>query len=90
MINYHSKQLFICAICTPKFAIRTQPKIMLPKSLLVILGIVLVIEGIPWFLSPRNTKRMLSELFQMKEQSLRLLGLFFMLAGLLFVYLGKN
>lgn len=62
---------------------------MLPKSLLVILGIVLVVEGIPWFLSPRNTKRMLSELFQMKERSLRLLGLFFMLSGLLFVYLGK-
>lgn len=63
---------------------------MLPKSLLVILGIVLVVEGIPWFLSPRNTKRMLSELFQMKEHSLRLLGLSFMLAGLLFVYLGKH
>lgn len=60
------------------------------KSLLIILGVVLVVEGMPWFMSPRGTKRMLSELFQMNDTSLRALGLAFMLAGLFFVFLGKN
>jgi uncharacterized protein YjeT (DUF2065 family) len=54
-----------------------------------VLGVVLIVEGMPWFLSPRNTKRMLSELSRMNDQSLRGIGLVFMLAGLLIVYLAK-
>ncbi len=60
------------------------------KFLLVISGIVLIVEGIPWFMSPRGTKRMLSELFLMADNSLRSLGLLFMLAGLLLVYFGRQ
>ncbi len=60
---------------------------MSPESLVVVLGVVLIVEGIPWFLSPRGTKRMLSELFRMNDQSLRGIGLFFMLVGLFLVYL---
>ena len=58
--------------------------------LAVILGVVLVVEGIPWFLSPRGTKRMLSDLFRMNDQTLRAIGFVFMLAGLLIVYLAKR
>lgn len=64
--------------------------LMLPESLFVALGVVLIVEGMPWFLSPRRTKRMLSELFQLSDNSLRVVGLIFMLAGLLLVYLVKN
>ena len=63
---------------------------MLPESLVVVLGVVLIVEGIPWFLSPRGTKRMLSELFRMNDQSLRGIGLVLMLCGLLLVYLVKR
>ena len=63
---------------------------MISETLLVILGVVLIVEGMPWFLSPRNTKRMLSELFQVNDQSLRGIGLVFMLVGLLIVYLAKS
>ena len=63
---------------------------MFPESLVVVLGVVLIVEGIPWFLSPRGTKRMLSELIQMNDHSLRWIGLFFMLVGLLLVYLVKS
>ena len=63
---------------------------MISETLLVILGVVLIVEGMPWFLSPRNTKRMLSELFQVNDQSLRGIGLVFMLVGLLIVYLAKR
>ena len=60
------------------------------KPLVIVLGVVLIVEGIPWFLSPRGTKRMLSELSQMNDRSLRGIGLIFMLAGLLLVYFVKN
>lgn len=63
---------------------------MSPEFLAVVLGVVLIVEGIPWFLSPRRTKRMLSELFQINDHSLRGLGLACMLAGLLLVYLAKS
>jgi uncharacterized protein YjeT (DUF2065 family) len=59
------------------------------ELLVVVLGVVLIVEGIPWFLSPRGTKRMLIELSQMNDQTLRGIGLFFMLAGLVLVYLVK-
>ena len=59
---------------------------MSPESLVVVLGVVLIVEGMPWFLSPRGTKRMLNELSRLNDSSLRGLGLFFMLSGLLLVY----
>ena len=59
-------------------------------ELIIVLGVVLIVEGVPWFLSPRRTKRMLSELFRMNDKALRALGLAFMLAGLLIVYLAKQ
>lgn len=57
--------------------------------LLVVLGVVMVVEGIPWFLSPSGYKRMLLELLPMKDLPLRLFGLSCMLGGLLLVYLAK-
>ncbi|MGK2906123.1 MAG: DUF2065 domain-containing protein [Desulfuromonadales bacterium] len=63
---------------------------MFPESLVVVLGFVLIVEGIPWFLSPRATKRMLIELSRMTDLTLRCIGLVFMLAGLFLVYLIKS
>jgi hypothetical protein len=63
---------------------------MFPESLVVVLGVILIVEGVPWFLSPRGTKRMLRELLRMNDHSLRGIGLLFMLIGLLFVYLVKS
>ncbi len=62
---------------------------MFSESLVVVLSVVLIIEGIPWFLSPRGTKRMLIEVSRMNDSSLRVIGLAFMLTGLLLVYLVK-
>ena len=63
---------------------------MFPETLIVVLGVVLIVEGMPWFLSPRGTKRMLSELSRMGDNALRAVGLVFMLAGLLLVYYVKG
>jgi uncharacterized protein YjeT (DUF2065 family) len=60
------------------------------ESLIVTLGIVLIVEGIPWFLSPHGTKRMLSEVFRMNDQTLRGFGLILMLFGLVIVYMAKS
>lgn len=60
------------------------------EFLVVVLGVVLIVEGVPWFLSPRGTKRMLGDLFRLNDRSLRAIGLVFMLAGLLIVYLAKR
>ncbi len=60
------------------------------EFLIVVIGVVLIVEGMPWFLSPLATKRMLAELSQMNNSTLRGIGLIFMLAGLLMVYFAKN
>ena len=80
---------FICAKSTPS-EVDVRKLFMLSETLVIILGVVLIVEGIPWFMSPRGTKRMLSELFQMNDQALRSIGLGFMLVGLFLVYLAKT
>lgn len=62
---------------------------MSSESLIIVLGIVLIVEGMPWFLSPLRMKRMLSELFLVNDRALRCAGLALMLFGLLLVYLAK-
>jgi len=62
---------------------------MSAETLLVVLGVILIVEGVPWFLSPRGTRIMLSELFSKSDHFLRGIGLIFMLFGLLIVYLAR-
>lgn len=56
------------------------------ESLLKVLGMVLVIEGIPWFLSPRRARNTLQHLSEMSDPTLRTVGLALMVLGLLAVY----
>ena len=58
-------------------------------ELWVIIGVVMIVEGIPWFLSPGGYKRLLLQLLPLNDNRLRLMGLALMLAGLLLVYLSK-
>lgn len=60
------------------------------KFLLTVLGVVLVLEGMPWFLSPDGVRRTLAQLSVLPDRVLRALGLFSMLAGLLAVYLAGH
>jgi uncharacterized protein len=53
---------------------------------LCVLGIVLVVEGVPWFLSPTTVKKALLQLLPLPDSALRFLGLSLMLSGLLVVY----
>ncbi len=60
------------------------------KFFLAVLGTVLIIEGIPWFLSPRGMKKMYISIFALPDGQLRTLGLVSMLAGLLIVYVATR
>jgi len=58
--------------------------------LLYIIGVVLIIEGIPWFLSPEKLKLWLSQLIETPEDILRGMGFGMMIIGLLLVYISKQ
>lgn len=58
--------------------------------LIVVLGFVLIVEGLPWFLSPRSAKRAMAQLFAFDDRILRALGLVLMLSGLALVYLVRG
>jgi len=58
--------------------------------LLVVIGVVMIVEGIPWFLAPGGYKRLLLQLLPLGDVQLRLFGLTFMLSGLLLVYLVRG
>ncbi len=56
-------------------------------ELLVALALLLVIEGVLPFLAPSLMRRALLEVARQRNQSLRLSGLFSMLAGVALLYL---
>ena len=56
------------------------------KLMVTILGVVMVLEGIPWFLSPSAMKQVYFQMLALSEMRLRMMGLFFMMSGLLVVY----
>ena len=58
--------------------------------LLTVIGVVMIVEGIPWFLSPGGYKRLLLQLLPMSDAALRGCGLALMLGGLLTVYLVRG
>jgi uncharacterized protein YjeT (DUF2065 family) len=51
---------------------------------------VLIIEGIPWFLSPLRIKGLLRRIIVVPDPVLRFLGLAAMLAGLLIVWIARH
>lgn len=56
---------------------------------LSVLGLVLIIEGLPYFAFPAKIKEWAISLQQLPEGTLRIMGFISMLAGLVFVYLGR-
>lgn len=54
--------------------------------ILTILGVLLVIEGLPYFAFPAKTKQWALQIQEIPERNLRVLGLVSMAAGLLLLY----
>ena len=60
------------------------------KFFLCVIGMVLFIEGLPWFASPNKMRRALAMMFSQHERQLRVMGFMLMVIGLVLVYLGKH
>ncbi len=57
------------------------------KLLFCLLGLILVVEGIPYFAFPRRMKRWMLRLQDIPDAHLRVMGFLAMCAGLLLTYL---
>jgi len=57
--------------------------------ILYIIGLIMIIEAIPWFLSPEKVKYWISQLIHTPDEILRGLGFGLMLFGLILAYIGK-
>ncbi len=60
------------------------------KDFLCVLGLVFIIEGIPYFIFPEKLKIYLAKIIIMPESTLRFAGISAMIAGLILLYFGRN
>jgi uncharacterized protein len=60
------------------------------KFFLCVLGMVMVVEGLPYFASPAKMKFVLEKVLELPDKSLQRFGFVLMLAGILLVFLGKR
>jgi uncharacterized protein YjeT (DUF2065 family) len=63
---------------------------MKPQLIILIIGSIMVIEGLPYFLFPEKIKNYLMQIQQLDSKVLRLLGLVFIIVGLGLVYMVKS
>ena len=55
-----------------------------------VIGMVMVVEGIPYFAFPIKMKGWVEKMLEMPESTLRRFGLVLMVTGMFLVYLGKK
>ena len=55
-----------------------------------VIGMVMIIEGLPYFAFPEKIKGFVQKVSEMPEKSLRIFGLVLMIGGLGLVYLGNR
>nr|WP_319393169.1 DUF2065 domain-containing protein [uncultured Desulfobacter sp.] len=60
------------------------------KFFFCVMGMVMIVEGLPYFISPHKMREMVMMILQMPENALRRFGFFMMLAGLVVVYLAME
>jgi len=57
---------------------------------LCVLGMVMIVEGLPYFAFPERMKLWLQKIVEMPDETLRKFGFIIILIGLFLVYLGKS
>jgi uncharacterized protein YjeT (DUF2065 family) len=60
------------------------------KFFLCVLGMVMIIEGLPYFAAPEKMKYWVQKVIATPDSSLRRLGLVLMVIGLFMVFVGRN
>jgi len=57
---------------------------------LCVVGMVMIVEGLPYFAFPEKMKLVVKKFLQMPTSSMRKFGFVLMLAGLFLVFMGKR
>jgi uncharacterized protein YjeT (DUF2065 family) len=60
------------------------------KDFICALGIVFIIEGLPYFIFPEKLKIYLIKITAMPDSTLRFLGISSMICGLILLYWGRS
>ncbi|MBF0573562.1 MAG: DUF2065 domain-containing protein [Desulfamplus sp.] len=60
------------------------------KFFLCVMGMVMIVEGLPYFAFPEKMKEIIATVTELPENSLRRFGAILMLLGLGVVYFGKK
>jgi len=57
---------------------------------LCVLGVVFILEGLPYFAFPAQIKQYLAKVTEIPDRTLRILGMAAIVTGLLLVYFGRR
>lgn len=60
------------------------------RYFLCVIGMVMIVEGLPYFGWPEKMKTWLKKILEMPDRDLRKIGTVLVVFGLLLVYLGRN
>jgi uncharacterized protein len=60
------------------------------KFFLCVIGMVMVVEGLPYFAFPNKMKFVIEKVLEMPNKTLQRFGFVLMLGGVLLVFLGKR
>ncbi|NOX24559.1 MAG: DUF2065 domain-containing protein [Deltaproteobacteria bacterium] len=60
------------------------------KLLITLVGLMLILEGLPYFVLPETMQKWLRQLTEIPSASLRVLGLFAIVAGLALCFLSRR
>ncbi len=60
------------------------------KFFLCVLGLVMIIEGLPYFACPEKMKQWITQILELPSKTLRVFGLVLMVTGLILVAFGKR
>jgi uncharacterized protein len=60
------------------------------KFFVCVIGMVMVVEGLPYFAFPEKMKFVIQKVIEMPDRALQKFGFVLMLMGICLVYLGKR
>lgn len=60
------------------------------KFFMCVIGMVMVVEGLPYFAFPEKMKLVIKKVIEMPDKAIQKFGFVLMLTGLFLVYLGKS
>ncbi|MGA9178547.1 MAG: DUF2065 domain-containing protein, partial [Desulfobacterales bacterium] len=60
------------------------------KFFICVIGMVMVVEGLPYFAFPEKMKFVIQKVIEMPDRALQKFGFVLMLMGICLVYLGKR